>query len=135
MKEKLSREIKIKMKRELEQYWQNKKKLKELEEKIIESSPGGLNGIPKNNSISDTTAQKAIKLVSTRSILFCKERIMYVENVINQLSQSEQKIFVAIFKDKCNCNYCETHYNISKTAYYNLYNKCIIQLAKEWGEI
>ena len=133
--EKISKEIKIKMKREFEQYWQNKKKLKELEEKIIESSPGGLNEITKNNTISDTTAQKAIKLVSTRSILFCKERIMYVENVINQLSQNEQKIFLAIFKDRCNCKYCETHFNISKSTYYNIYNKCIELLAKEWGEI
>ncbi len=133
--EKISKEIKMKMKREFEQYWQNKKKLKELEEKIIESSPGEINGLPKNNTISDTTAQKAIKLASTRSILFCKERIMYVENVINQLSSFEQKIFFAIFKDRCNCKYCETHFNISKSTYYNIYNKCIELLAKEWGEI
>ena len=133
--EKLSKEVKLRMKRELEQYWQNKKKLRDLEEKIIDASPGRINGLPKNNTISDTTAQKAIKLVSTRSILFCRERIMYIENVINQLTPFEQKIFEAIFKNRCNCKYCETHFNISKSTYYNIYNRCINMLAKEWGEI
>ncbi len=134
--EEISKEVKLRMKRELEQYWENKAKLKQLEEKIIESSPSSsIGGKSSTNVISDITAQKAIKLVSTRSIIYCRERINYIENVIKNLNKFEYKIFIAIFKDRCNCNYCETHFNISKSTYYNIYNKCINMLAKEWGEI
>lgn len=131
---KISKELKKKMEKELRQYWQNKKKLQELELNIIEESASS-DGQPGSNLISDSTSQKAIKLVSTRSILFCRERILYVENVIKQLNEFEKRVFKLIFKDGCDWNYCYSNYNISRSTYYNIYNKCIRLLAEEWGEI
>ena len=107
-KYRLSRELKYKMDRELRQYWHNKNKLE-----ILKS---------KSNS-------------STRAILLCEERIMYIENVINRLKPFEKQMFEPIFKHNCDWLYCEKKYNISKSTYYNIYNKCIYFLAEEWGEI
>ena len=132
MKYKLSKELKKRMDREFRQYWDNKKKLEKLELDIIESNnPGQVN----SNSISDLTQQKAIKLLSTRSILYCQERITYIENVFKRLNSFEKQMFERIFKYGYDWLYCSVNFNISKSTYYNIYNKCLYYLAQEWGEI
>lgn len=120
------------MERELRQYWTNKEKLARLEKQIIDESGSG--SIQKN-SVSDTTAQKAIKLMSTRSIIYCQERILYVENVIKRLNKFEREVFKLIFKDNCDFTYCEQMKHINKNTYYNIYNKSIYYLAEEYGMI
>ena len=121
------------MERELRQYWTNKDKLTKLEKSIIEESASS--GQPSKNSISDPTAAKVIKLTSTRVILYCQERVQYVENVIKKLNTFEKEVFELIFKHGCNFTYCEQVKNINKNTYYNVYNKCIFLLAQEWGLI
>lgn len=130
----ISKETKSRMDRELRQYWENKKQLKELELEIIESS-NSAEGQPRSNSISDTTQKKALRLVSTRTIIFLKRRITYVENTIKKLKPYEKEIFNLIFKENCDVNYCKTMKNIDKSTYYHVYNKSIKILAEEWGEI
>ena len=103
---KIHKEIKHRMELELRQYWKNKEKLQRLNQ----------------NS-------------STRSILLCQERIEYIENVIKQLKPFELEVFNYIFKDGCNALYCEMNYHISKSTYYNVYNRVIELLSREWGEI
>lgn len=132
---KVSKEVKIKMEQELMQYWENKKKLEDLKLRIIDASNNSTDSQGHSTSISDTTSQKALKLVSTRSILYCEERITYVENVIKQLNSSEKEVFEFIFKKRYNFMYCQTMKNIDKNTYYNVRNKCVYLLAKEWGEI
>lgn len=100
----MNKDLKDKMALELRQYWDNKKLLEELEQ----------HG-------------------STRSIIFCQQRIIYVENVMKQLKPFEKQMFYFIFKDCYDWIYCEAQKNISKSTYYNIYNKCITLLAKEWG--
>lgn len=131
---KLSKELKKKMEKEFRQYWLNKKKLEKLEQDIIEESASS-DGQPRSNVTSDPTQQKALKLMSTRSILFLIERINYVENVIKQLNPFERQVFNLIFKEGCDWAYCKNVKNIDKSTYYNLYNKAIKLLAEEWGEI
>ncbi len=130
----LNKDLKKRMDRELRQYWINKKKLERLERDIIDESTSG-NGQPRANTISNPTEKKAIRLASTRLILYCEERITYVENVIKQLNSFEKQVFYFIFKDGCNCSYCKNMKNIDKSTYYNIYNKSIRLLAEEWGEI
>lgn len=120
------------MERELRQYWTNKEKLSKLEKQIIEASGSGS---VQNNTVSDPTAQKAIKLVSTRAILYCQERILYVENVIKRLDKFEREVFNLIFKENCDFTYCEQIKHINKNTYYNIYNKSIYFLAEEFGII
>lgn len=104
---KLPKDIKNKMERELRQYYYNKKKLERLKQN-------------KEN---------------TRSLMYLEERLIYVENVYIQLKPFEQKVYDLIFKENCNPTYCETMETISKSTYYNVFNKSIKLLAEEWGEI
>ena len=103
---KLDKEIKKRMERELRQYYDNKKKIEKLKDKI-----------------------------STRRLLYLEERVHYVENVYNKLRPFEQEVYKLIFLKNFSSTYCETHKNISKTTYYNIFNKSIYYLAEEWGEI
>lgn len=128
---KLSRELKKRMEKELRQYWDNVHKLEQLKKEIIEETASG-DGQPRSNTTSDPTSQKALKLISTRSIALLSERILYVTKTINRLKPFEQDIFNLIFKENKDWLYCETMKNVSKTTYYNIMNKSIYYLAEEW---
>ena len=105
---KLSKELKKKMERELRQYDENKKQLNSL---------------------------KKYNTVSTRKYLYIEQRLIYVENVYNKLKPFEKEVFDLIFNKNCDSVYVEVNKNISKSTYYNVFNKCIYLLAQEWGEI
>ena len=105
---KLSKETKKLMERELRQYKDNKRLLNRLKE--------------------DTTSP-------SRALLICENRMKYIENVINSLTPFEKQMFENIFYRNYDWAYCETHFNISKFTYYNIYNKCINLLAEEWGKV
>ncbi len=105
----MQKEVKKQMERELYQYYNNKKILNKLK---MEN-----------------------KNVSTRRFLYLEQRISYIDNVIKTLNPFEQNVFDIIFKDKANWMYCQMFHNISKSTYYNIINKCITLLAKEWGEL
>lgn len=104
----LSKEIKKIMERELRQYKDNKYLLNRLK---IDNS------------------------ISSRTLLICEERMKYVENVINRLNPFEKQMFENIFNRNYDWAYCESHFNVSKSTYYNIYNKCINLLAEEWGKV
>lgn len=70
----------------------------------------------------------------TRRMIEIEKRIRYIENVIKRLKPYEKDIFNNIFKDNYSWQYCET-LGISKTTYYNIYNKSIYYAAEEFGEI
>jgi len=130
---KLSKDLKKRMETELRQYWYNVKKLETLEQEIIDESTTGEGS--KTNMTSDPTSQKAIKLLSTRSIALLSERVLYVSRVIDRLKPFERDIFYLIFRDGKDWVFCEANKGISKSAYYNIMNKAIYYLAEEWGEI
>ena len=69
----------------------------------------------------------------SRAILICEDRMKCIENIYNNLTPFEKKMFERIFYDNYDWKYCETNFNISKSTYYNLHNKFINSLAKEWG--
>lgn len=128
---KLSKELKKRMEKELRQYWDNVHKLEILEKEIIEETSSG-DGQPRSNTTSDPTSQKALKLISTRSLALLSERILYVSKTINRLKPFEKDIFNLIFKENKDWLYCETMKGVSKTTYYNIMNKSIYYLAEEW---
>lgn len=107
MPNKIPKEIKNKMERELRQYWNNIKKIERLEKEIIEEANRD-DGQFRSNTTSDPTSQKALKLLSTRSIIVLNERILYVTKVINRLKPFEKEVFNMIFKNNYDCIYCET---------------------------
>lgn len=105
---KLSKETKKYYERELKQYNQNKKILKNVSRK---------------------------NKINTRRLLFLENRITNIDIVIKQLSPFEQEVFDMIFNKKYDWLYCKTMKNIDKNTYYNIINKAIYMLAKEEGEI
>lgn len=127
--------VKKKISAELYQYWDNKKELEELQRDILEESPAPADGQPRGNSTSDPTAQKAIKLRTSRTILAVERRLKYVENAIARLDESEKEVFYIIFKEKHNQKMAETYKFISYDTYYNVYRKIIYYTALEFGEI
>ena len=104
---KLSKETKKFLERELRQYKENKRLLERLKKE-------------------DKTP--------SRVILICEDRLKYIENVFNSLTPFEKQMFCYIFFNHYDWAYCETHFRISRSTYYNVYNKCINLLAEEWGE-
>lgn len=104
---KLSKEVKNLMERELRQYKDNKRLLNRL---------------------------KADSTTPSRAIIICEDRMRYIENVLKKLSPFEKQMFENIFYENYDWNYCQIKYNVSKSTYYNIFNKCIILLAQEWGE-
>lgn len=107
MANKLPKELKKRMDRELRQYWDNVKKIEKLKQDIIEESNNSDSQF-KSNTTSDPTYQKAIKLLSTRGLVVLEERILYVYKVINRLKPFEREIFIMIFKEGCDWLYCNT---------------------------
>ena len=103
---KLSKETKILMDREFRQYKENKRLLNFLKEDDLNPS---------------------------RVLLICQKRMEYIEKIYNNLTPFEKQMYDYIFHKNYDWAYCETHFNVSKSTYYNCYNKYINSLAKEWG--
>ena len=104
----MNKETKDFLEREMKQYWNNKDILNMLKSSKLNS-------------------------MSTRSLLIVEQRMKYIENAYNQLRPFEKAVYNLIFKDCYDWTYCEANKNISKSTYYNIYNKSIELLAKEWG--
>jgi len=126
--------VKKQIENELYHYWENVKELKNLEDDILEASASS-DGQPRSNVTSDTTAQKALKLTSTRAIIVLQRRILYIESAIKRLNPEEKKVFEIIFKERYNQKLAETHKNISSSIYYTVYRKIIYLTALEFGLI
>ena len=122
------------IKKELYNYEYNKRKLVELQEEILEGSPVQ-DGQPRGNTTSDTTFQKAEKLISSRSILIVTRKIQNIENAISKLNKEEQEIARVIFFKGHKQVYAQMHDNISKDTYYNVMNKTIYLTAIEFEMI
>ena len=131
---KIPKHIRSYIKSELYNYEFNKKKLKQLEDDIINSGKDN-DGQPRGNQVSDTTAQKAEKLITSRSILIVTAKIRNVERALSKLDEEDRKVVELIFFKGHNQVYAQMHDNISKDMYYDIMNKMIYLTAVEYGEI
>ncbi len=131
---KLDAHVRSYIKKELYNYEYNKRKLKELQEEILEGSPTQ-DGQPRGNNTSDLTFQKAEKLISSRSILIVTRKIQNIENATSKLNKEEQERARLIFFKGHKQVYAQMHDNISKDTYYNVMNKTIYLTAIEFEMI
>jgi RinA family phage transcriptional activator len=74
---------------ELRYYHKNRETLEELHEEIEESSPGPPDGMPRGNSTSNPTESKAIRLISSRTIIYLERRLNAIERVIDRYRGNE----------------------------------------------
>lgn len=126
------------VKKELYQYWDNKKDLEELEADIIDESPEPADGQPKGNGVGKPTERKAIKIyekTGTKRLIKIEKNINAIEKAFKRLPEEEMEIVELIFQKGQSQIYTETHNNISKDTYYNVMNKTIWITAIEMGEI
>lgn len=130
----LPKHVKSYITNELYNYENNKKKLIELQEDILFSSPS-FDGQPRGNLSSDTTYKKAEKLISSRSILIVTDKIKKIENALNKLTVDEREIAELIFIKGHSQLYAQTYDYISKETYYHIKNKTIYLAAIEYGEV
>lgn len=119
---------------ELYDYTSNKRKLMELQDEVLNSSTSS-DGQPRGNQTGDPTGQKAIKLMTSRSIMIVTEKINNIERALDRLSDEEKDVVDIIFNKRCSQIKAETNYNISSDTYYNTKRKMIYLTAIEYGEI
>lgn len=131
---KLDSHVKSYIKKELYNYEYNKKKLEELQEEILEGSATA-DGQPRGNNTSDTTFQKAEKLITSRSILIVTRKLQNIENALKKLNKEEREIAEIIFFKGHKQVYAQMHDNITKDMYYNVMNKTIYLTAVEFEVI
>lgn len=125
--------VKNYIKKELYNYINTEKLIKEIEEQIIYENSKDDDGQPRGkNQISDPTEKKAMKIINSRDILVIRKRQLNIHNAFNKLEESEQKIVRSIFMQGHNQIYCETHEYITKETYYNTMNKMIYLTALEF---
>lgn len=126
--------VKQSVKNELYQYWKNEELLEGLKKDIIESSIKN-DGQPRGNMTSNTTEQKAIKIISNRRIIETEKRINYIKEAVKKLNEEEKEVFEIIFREGYNQRLAETQKYISKHTYYNTIDKIVYFTALEFGYI
>ena len=117
---------------ELYDYPYNKKKLIEMQDNIINSSSSN-DGQPRGNATSDTTSQKAEKLITSKSIMIVTNKIENIERALNRLGVEDRKVVEIIFFKKKNQVQAEMDYGISYSTYYSIRDKIIYLTAIEYG--
>ena len=119
---------------ELYDYKSNKKRLIELQNDILFAS-NSPDGQPRGNMTSDPTAQKAEKLITSKSVLIVTEKINNVERALERLNEADKDVVDIIFFKKRNQAQAETQYGISYATYYGIRDKMIYLTAIEYGEV
>lgn len=122
------------IKTELYQFWKNQELLEEWKKEIIDESASS-DGQPRGNTTSNTTQQKALKIVSSRRIIETERRIGFIKEAAKRLTTEEYEVFEIIFRDKINQREAETKKFISKHTYYNTIDKIVYFTALEFGYI
>jgi RinA family phage transcriptional activator len=113
---------------ELYGYFDTKKDLELMEEEILESSP--FQEVSVQSGIGDTTANKAIKLISSKEILEVRRRINAIEKALFILQQNEYKLRLLqmkYFERKFSDIGIQQELNISRETFYR-WRRDIIKL-------
>lgn len=131
---KIDRHIKKYIKTELYNYENNKKKIKDIKEDIIDESSFS-DGQPRGNETSDTVFKKTNKLLTTRALLIATEKVNKIEKALEKLSEEERRDVDLIFFKGHSQVHAELYDNISKDMYYNIMDKMIYLTAVEYEEI
>lgn len=121
---------------ELMHYEDNKKKLEEIREEILESSPLPPDGQPKGQgSTSNPTEQKAVKLISSVALMKIEKTLDAINRVYNNL-ESDYKLFFDwhYIKGAGIVKTCQET-KISEATYYRWRDRIIYMVGEEMGLI
>lgn len=121
---------------ELAAYHDNLRDLEALREDILEGSPGPPDGMPRGNTTSNPTADKAMRLVTSR-VLLCVERRTAAITKVLQRNQNDPLMMELIrlsFFHRTHTPYgiCK-ELHISRRNYYRRRREFLDQIAEELG--
>lgn len=121
---------------ELAAYHDNLRDLENLREDIMEGSPGPPDGMPRGNTTSNPTADKAIRLISSRVLLCVERRTVAITKVLNR-NRDDATLMELIKMSFFNRTHTpigvckELH--ISRRSYYRRRREFLGQIAEELG--
>lgn len=121
---------------ELYHYKDNKKELALMHEEIEEASPSPPDGMPRGNMTSNPTESKAIRLMSSRTIIFLERRLNAIERVINRYKDNADMINLIrlAYLERTHTPFgvmAELH--ISQTTFYRWRREIMEDLGNELG--
>ena len=121
---------------ELAAYHDNLRELELLREEILEGSPGPPDGMPRGNTTSDPTADKAMRLVTSR-VLLCVERRTAAITKVLQRNQNDPLMMdlvrlSLIQRTHTPIGVCK-ELHISRRNYYRRRREFLCQIAEELG--
>lgn len=132
----LTRAVELYLEDELENYHENLKKLKLLHEEEYDSSPSPSDGMPHGTTISNPTESKAIRLMTSRTILCIERRLRAVEVVLLRYADNESMtklIRLRYFKRTHTPFGIMGELHIGQKTYYRWRRELLEDLAAELG--
>lgn len=121
---------------ELQHYEENKKRLEELREDIIESSPLPPDGQPKGQGgTSNPTERKGIKLTSSVALIKIENTINTIDKVYVQLDSDYKKFFDFHYKKGEGIVRTCQEVGIAEKTYYRWRDNIVNLVGKEMGLI
>lgn len=132
----MNRYIEKHIEQELYDYHKNKKSLEELKEEICNSSPVFEEGMPRGTDTGNPTENKAVKIMTTRDVIWLEKRLKAVESVIEHFKRDRE--ITGIIQHK----YFDKKYtdigvaeqlNISNATYYRKRKSLLLELKRYLG--
>ena len=121
---------------ELRHYHKNRKELAAMYEDIEESSPSPPNGMPRGNGTSNPTESKAIRLMSTRAIIYLERRLNAIETVLKRYNENSEmaKMIQMLYFDQTHTAFGVIgKLHISQKTFYRWRRELMEDLANEIG--
>ena len=131
--DKLNKEVKRYLIRELKDYYDNKKIIEELRQDIIDESPKITLGVPKGKNRSESMTNKVYKLMTNNKINRLEKMCYKISKVLEGLNDIEYQFFIRCFeKNQSKVKIC-IEMSISESTFHRYKNKIIYSLAEELG--
>ena len=120
---------------ELYNYQQTKKDIENMRESIIEGKSATENGTGKSDTISDTTGNKATKLVSTTALLRMERVVNAIDISLDRLGEQYQKFFHAKYQERYTTVKTCIQLHLSESTYYRHRRVLVEMVAEQLGFI
>ena len=121
---------------ELQHYEDNKKKLDEIREEILEASPLPPDGQPKGQGgTSNPTEQKTVKLISSVAIMKIEKTIQAIDKVYDCLETDYKTFFDWNYKKNAGIVRTCQEVGIAERTFYNMRDKIVYNVGMELGLI
>lgn len=121
---------------ELQHYEENKKKLEELRNDIIEASPEPPDGQPKGQGTTGNPIErKVMKLTSSVALIEIEKRVNAIDKVYKHLDNDYKEFFDWNYKKNMGIVKTCMEVNISERSYYNMRDKIVYNVGMEMGLI